>query len=242
MVTKFIKFLIKFIFPSECYVCKKCIDTDGLCEDCISKLEFITKPYCPTCGYPFEFYMYDNDSNLCPSCIKKSFNFDMARSVAIYNEMAKNIILPFKHADRTEFANLIAKLMINNYDSFIKSVDIILPIPIHLFRMIKRKYNQSSLIGNIIAKHYSKPIYYNVLNRIKNTASQGHLGIKERKQNLKNAFSIKHSDKIKDKIILLVDDVFTTGTTINECSKILKKYGAKKIFVITFARVIGKHS
>ena len=104
--------------------------------------------------------------------------------------------------------------------------------------MLKRKYNQSALLANVIAKILKKPVLYNILIRNKFKESQGHLSIKERKLNVKNSFMVKNNSIIKGKNILIVDDVMTTGATLNECAKVLKHAGARKIFVATFARVV----
>ena len=239
-MVNFLKFILNFIFPPHCLVCNKNLfSNDGLCNDCLEQLQFITKPFCNCCGYPFDLQEYEVlNTFLCSKCLKKHYKFDKARSVVCYNDMSKNIILPFKHADKTRYKNFIANLLIKTGTELLKDTDIIIPVPIHFTRLLKRKYNQATLIGNVISKNTAITIYYDVLFRIKKTKSQGHLTVKQRQKNVLNAFTVKNSDKIKGKNILLIDDVFTSGATLNECAKVLKKVGVKKIYILTFARVV----
>ena len=235
------KSVLNFIFPPSCLVCDSDLfSDDGLCSDCLNELKFITRPFCNCCGYPFDLQEYEVlKTFLCAKCAAKYYKFDKARSAVCYNEMSKNIILPFKHADKTRYKNFISKLMINAGADLFVDADVIIPVPIHFTRLLKRKYNQSTLIGNIISKNTKIPIFYDVLIRVKKTKSQGHLTVKQRKVNISNAFITRNNDKIKGKTILLIDDVFTSGATLNECSKILKKADAKKVYVLTFARVVN---
>lgn len=232
--------VINFIFPQQCCICKNFLGESGyLCISCASKFDVISEPKCACCGYPFEFKLKSkNKKLLCPNCIKKPYKFDGAISAVRYDDFAKKIILPFKHADKTQYAKPISTIMIMAGRKFKDEIDVIIPVPIHLTRMLKRKYNQASLLSTYISKAYQKPVLYSTLLRSKSTPSQGHMSEKERKQNVSGVFVVKKNQRIKGKNILLIDDVFTTGATVNECTKILKKSGANKVFVLTFARVI----
>lgn len=235
--------IVNFIFPAQCIICKTFIENDdGICFECLNKIDFITDPKCVYCGYPFEIMYADKDIKkknfICPNCIKSKPKFHKCVSVVKYNDAAKQIILPFKHADKTNYAKVMGRMMSATVSPFIKEIDFIMPVPIHLKRMLKRKYNQSSLLANEISIHTKKSVLHNVLYRSKFKQSQGHLSMKERKYNVQGAFDVKNPNKINGKNILIVDDVFTTGATISECAEILRKNGAGKIFVVTFARVV----
>ena len=232
--------IINFIFPQQCCICKEYLGIDGaICLSCISKFDFISEPKCACCGFPFEFKLKDVKKELlCPKCLNKSFKFDKASSAVRYDEFSKKLILPLKHGDKTQYAKSMAEIMARCGTDLAKQSDYIIPVPIHLTRMLKRKYNQASLLSTHLSKIYSKPVLYTTLLRSKATQSQGHLSTKERKQNVSGVFTVKYPEKIKDKNILLIDDVFTTGATVNECAKVLKKNGAKRVFVLTFARVV----
>ena len=243
LLSKLFNKIVNFIFPAQCIICKNFIENnDGICFECLNNIDFITNPKCDCCGYPFEIIYSDTTDKkktlLCPNCIKEKPKFHKCVSVVKYNDAAKKIILPFKHADKTNFAKIMGRMMSATVSPFIDEVDFIMPVPIHLKRMLKRKYNQSSLLSNIISKYTKKPVLYNVLYRAKFKQSQGHLSTNKRKLNVAGAFDVKNKTKIKGKNILIVDDVFTTGATISECADVLLKNGAKKIFVVTFARVV----
>lgn len=232
--------IVNFIFPAQCVICRTFIENnDGICYECLNKIDFITDPKCAYCGYPFEI-KFSNKNNLyvCPRCLKLKPKFDKCVSSVRYNDASKKIILPFKHADKTNYAKIMGRMMASTVSPFIEKVDFIVPVPIHLKRMLKRKYNQSALLVGVISSITGKPALYNTLVRTHFKESQGHLSVKDRKLNVSGAFAIKNPFKIKGKNILIVDDVFTTGATINECAKVLKSAGARRIFVATFARVV----
>ena len=236
--------VIDFVFPPQCLVCGKILHgEDGLCFQCLTKINFITNPKCSCCGRPFEVISKststisrkEQKNLLCPKCMIKKHKFDKCVSAVRYDETSKKLILPFKHGDKTQLANFLGKIMNTAGRELLTETDLIIPVPIHFTRLLKRKYNQASLIGNTISKLSNKPIRHRILIRTTATASQGHLSPKQRKQNISGAFDVKHMEEIKGKTILLVDDVYTTGATVDECAKTLKKYGAKKVFVLTFA-------
>lgn len=234
--------IVNFIFPPQCIICKSIIDNeDGLCPVCINDINFITDPKCEYCGYPFEFKTDNKFSvklSICAKCLNNKPKFDKALSVVHYNDASKKIILPFKHADKTNYAKIMGNMMANTIAPFVAKMDFIIPVPIHLKRMIKRKYNQSALLASHISKRLDIPVLYNVLVRSHFKYSQGKLSFDDRKANVLNAFDIKNPYKIKGKNILLVDDVMTTGATLNECARILKNFDARRVYVITFARVV----
>ena len=240
VLKKIWNFIINFIFPQQCCICKNYLSDNGqLCIKCAGKFDFISSPKCDLCGFPFEFELKSSNKKLlCPKCLKKSYKFDKAISAVRYNEFSKRLILPLKHGDKTQYAKTIASIMSMFGRELAQQSDFIIPVPIHFTRMLKRKYNQASLIATHLSKIYKKPVLYTTLLRQRATKSQGHLSIVERKKNISGAFFVKHIKKIKGKNILLIDDVFTTGATVNECAKILKRNGANKVFVLTFARVI----
>ena len=195
---------------------------------------------CRFCGFPFKFY--DNNKNyeslICLNCLTHKPVFDKSISVLKYDEVSKQIILPFKHRDKTILKNFIADLMFKFGKDIIYRADFIVPVPISLTRLLKRKYNQSALIASVLCKKSNKP-YLEALKRIKFNKSQGHLPKKDRIANVKNCFVMKEKflSKIHGKNILLIDDVFTTGATVNECAKVLKENGVNQVFVLTLCKV-----
>ncbi len=229
--------ILDFILPPLCPICKtKVLSHHGLCSDCFSKIHFISRPYCEICGKPFEFDIPED--HLCGSCCKKIPLFTKARSAFLYDSFSAKLILPFKHSDHLELTPLLIKFLYRAGLDLFDETDLIIGVPLHRFRYMKRKYNQADVLAKSLAEKVRKPYYSGILIRTRSTASQGHMKSDERKRNVAGAFGIKNAHLIKGKNVLIIDDVFTTGATLNECTKVLKKNGAKNVFVLTLARVV----
>ena len=231
------RIVLDFIVPPLCPICKKrVLSTHGLCSECFAKIHFICRPYCEICGKPFEFDI--PEETRCGACCKKNQIFTKARSAFIYDSFSSKLILPFKHSDHLELTPLLTNLLYHAGTDLFKETDLIIGVPLHRFRYIKRKYNQADVLAKTLAKKTTIPYHPHILIRKRATISQGHMKAAERKRNVTGAFSIKNHSAIKGKNILIIDDVFTTGATLNECTKILLKNGAAKVFVLTLARVV----
>jgi len=142
--------------------------------------------------------------------------------------------LSFKNFNNLACAKLLARLILHTIDDLV--IDCVLPVPLHLYRLIQRGYNQSEMLAKYVGKYANLPLYKNVLVRNRFTKSQSNFNARGRVGNIKGAFSVKDVECIKGKNILLIDDVYTTGATVEECAKILKRAGAKKVYVATGAR------
>ena len=230
-------FIVNFLYPPICPICgTRVVEAHCLCSDCYKRLNFITNPCCQVCGRPFE-YKGLNDL-ICGACLKKKPAFSMARSVLEYDDFSKQLILAYKHGDRTDLTPLLTKFLIQAESIIFQDVDMIIPVPLHWTRFLHRRYNQSSLLGKALGIKLKIPFNSNILKRIRMTESQGKKTHHAREKNIKNAFRVVHSKTIQGKTILLIDDVMTTGATIQECTKTLRKAGAKEVKVLTLYRVI----
>ena len=239
MITTLFRKLLDFILPPVCPVCSEPIlEKHTLCPKCFSDLHFITEPCCEICGHPFPFDTLGNKK--CAKCLAEPPLFAKACAVVTYDEASKKVILPFKHGDRLDLVPLMAKMMAQRGKELISLSDLICPVPLHRFRLLKRKYNQSALLAKLLAKQFYKEYAPDGLKRIRSTPKQGKLTPAQRKQNIANAFRINKRIKIEGKSVLLVDDVLTTGATANECAKVLLKAGAKQVFLLTFAATTPK--
>ncbi|MEK6734858.1 MAG: ComF family protein [Pseudomonadota bacterium] len=231
------RFFLDLLFPINCMVCKKINVQNFLCNECWSKINFITKPACAICSHPFE-YEEDLDA-ICGYCIREKPTYDKAISILKYDELSKIFIHNFKYKDHLHYLDYITKLMINLGKEVIQQADIIIPVPMHHYKLLKRGYNQAALLAIKIAESYPKLEYLpQLLIKKDNKSSQAGLTKEQRLKNIKNSFKIENSlkNKIKGKKILLVDDVITTGATMSECCRILKQNGAEKLFVLTLAK------
>ena len=162
----------------------------------------------------------------------------MCRSAVIYDENSKKLILDFKFFDHLENKSLLANwLLLAGKDIFKEGVDLLIPVPLHFSRLLKRKYNQSAVLCDALSKLSHIPANYKALKKTKHTLPQVSCNGKQRLKNVRNAFDVIHPEMVKNKRIVLIDDVFTTGSTLKECARVLKKAGAKSVDALTIARV-----
>ncbi len=230
--------LIDFIFPPQCPYCSEVIDRSQiLCDKCFKQIQFIRGCKCYLCGRPLPL-TDTNEKLLCPNCLEKRKIYDIARSVFIYDSFSRYAILKLKNADRMDLRHFFVHYMLIAGQDIIEKSDLIVPIPLHWRRRLKRKYNQAGILAELLAKKTGKPYKPSLLIRNRHTPSQGRKTHKERKQNVNNAFEINIKENIKDLSILLIDDVLTTGATAEACAKVLKRNGAKAVYILTIAQVV----
>jgi ComF family protein len=232
--------VVDVILPPRCFVTGDIVGKNGsVSPDFWKKLTFISKPFCYQCGLPFEFTSQDNDF-ICGRCSQNSPAFDRSRSALVYDDESKSMILAFKHGDQCHAAISFVQWLKTAGQDMIANSDIITPVPLHRWRLWQRRYNQAALLVDGLVKdnHDIVPIV-DLLIRDVNTVSQGYMKQKQRQKNVAGAFSInqKYVERIKGKTILIVDDVFTTGSTLNACAKVLKKAGAEQVYTLCLARV-----
>lgn len=233
--------IINFILPPRCSICGKVLNTDkGLCDDCISQIDFLNGAVCAHCGQPLgEIITSENKKILCAECLRKPRHlFRYSRSAYFYDEFSKKLIIDFKFNDRTDLAPLLAKIIyVAGKDLFASGIDVIIPIPLHHTRLIKRHYNQSALLAKELGKLTGIKVDYTSVIKTKMTRPQVECNGVERLKNVKGSFTVKKTENIKGKRVLLVDDVMTTGSTLKECALTIKKARPKSIDNLTIARV-----
>lgn len=178
---------------------------------------------------------------LCGACLNKTPHFKTARAAMLYDDGSRDLILSFKHSDRTHPARTLASWMHRAGEALCKESDYIIPVPLHSWRLFRRRYNQAALLAQKLAEVSRKPFLPNALRRRRATATQGHMNRKERLENVKGAFIVPthYASLLTEKTVLLVDDVLTTGATVNECSRTLLDAGVKTVNILTLARVKG---
>lgn len=235
-IKRFFYSLKDLCFPLICCNCGEYVESKGLCADCWKQIKWISEPKCLNCGIPFEI----NVQKICEHCLKKKPAFDNAVSVFEYNDFSKNMILKFKYNDATYMSEQFSSWMYRVCELDIKNANFIIPVPIHFVKRLKRKYNQSELLAKEISEKSGIKYEPRILKKIKNTLAQEGLSKVHRQKNIKGTFEVdkKYVHLLDKKTIVIVDDVLTTGATVNECAKMLKKCGVEKIIVITLARVI----
>lgn len=238
----FFKKISEIIFPSHCLVCARIISQNSLfCNDDWQELKFITDPKCKICSYPFEYNVATHQDLYCVSCLTKRPFYDRLVTIFSYNEQIKKAVACLKYNDATYLSKKFAELIFKKIKNEINNFDLIIAVPLHKKRLKKRKFNQSILLVQAIVK-YNKSLkfYPDLMIRTKYNHAQVGLSKKQREKNLVNAFQVrdKYLSLIKNKKILLIDDVVTTGTTVNNCAKVLRKNGANEIVVLTIAKTL----
>ncbi len=236
-IKKLFKVYLDLIFPPFCVGCKD-KDINFLCEKCYEKINFIKDNFCAKCGGVAEGKIISG--TICGKCRTEKKYWTISRSVARYSEVLKDIIHKFKYNKKKYLAKPLSNLMIdyirNNSSIDPKNIDIIIPVPLHKKRLRERGFNQSELLGRCLSEDFKIELATNVLFRTKNTVPQFNLSPFQRAENVKGAFTVKNDEIIKNKNVLLIDDIYTTGSTLREASKSLKKTKMKNIYCLTLAR------
>lgn len=230
---------LELIYPEKntCFICEdydESINDKYICSHCEKLLRKIEPPLCKKCSKPIN---YNSLTQICQECSYEERHFEMSKSPYAYEGLIKKGIYSYKYYNKPYFYKLFGNLLVSYMNSTnYKDFDCVVAVPLHSSKMRKRGYNQSELLAKHISEKLSIP-YVDALKRTKKTIKQSEQSKLERRKNLKDAFEIKKStDKIINRSVLLVDDIYTTGSTVNECSKVLINYGASKVYVITIAR------
>lgn len=236
VMSKWSRHLLDQLLPPRCLSCGTGTQDSGrICSDCWKGLAFLQGPACDCCGYPFDFQV---EASLCGHCLKKRPAFDRARSAVRYDDGSRRMIISYKHGDRTDYADFFGQLLMQAGQALDFPDAVVTPVPLHKKRLGKRRYNQAALMGATFAEKKSLAYSPDMLCREKHTPPQfGNFG--RRKANVAGAFSFRHKyrDMVRDRTVILIDDVFTTGATAQACSRILKRAGAGRVELLTIARV-----
>ncbi len=203
-----------------------------------SNLTFLDAPCCHQCGFPFDFDL--GEEALCAGCSAYPPKYDQCRSALKYDDASRGLVLSFKHGGNREHLRMFATHMKRVGRSFIENADFIVPVPLHNSRLVHRRYNQAAILARELSRQTDINFDPHTLQRHRKTPSQGLQSVKGRFRNVKGAFSIseKNSAKYAGANIILIDDVYTTGATLNACANTLRRAGAKQVNVITLARVV----
>ena len=239
-MTPFLKHLIEIILPHRCPLCGVVVnDATNLCHRCFGEIDFISPPFCDVCGIPFA--RDELTGSVCGACLEHLPAFDKARSVFAYEGKGRDLVLGFKYADRTETTEAFAKWLLRAGKDFFdgeEKTTLIMPVPMHRHKLMLRRYNQAALLANYVGQIAQIRVDCHNLERVRKTKPQSEYNAKGRKDNVRGAFALKKAHLLKGERVLLIDDVLTTGATVAECAKVLKKAGAEKVEVLVLARAL----
>jgi ComF family protein len=233
-----LSFLLDVVLPPRCPVTGELVGVQGTLHPSFwTTLNFIHAPMCDCCGSPFAHEATEN--MLCAHCLQQPPLYHKMRCVWRYDDASAALILKFKHADALHLTPLLGGFLTRSGAEILHDADLILPVPLHRWRLLKRKYNQAGLLAKFVSKESDIPYASHLLRRGRATESQGSKTRAERHENLRNAFHVlpKDTQHITGKRIVLIDDVYTSGATITECAKALLAHGAAQIDVLCLAKV-----
>ena len=226
--------LLGLLFPRRCPVCDNIVQPFGekICLKCLPKLKPVTAPWCMRCGKKLS----SQEQEFCRDCMRRPHKYNRARTLYEYSQVARSIYR-FKYGGRQEYADFFGEQMGELLGNFIKGVhpDVIVPVPLHRRKFRTRGYNQAACLAKALGRHLNLPVNEKLVKRVKNTAPMKLLNPTERQNNLKKAFIIGQNDvKLYDRIIL-VDDIYTTGTTLDEIASLLKAHGVSEVYCVTLS-------
>ncbi|MCA0200396.1 MAG: ComF family protein [Proteobacteria bacterium] len=230
------RLLLNAVLPPQCLACSAVVDTPGhLCGTCFGRFTFITPPHCGICGLPLDQTI--TDDLICGACVVERPAYGQARAAFIYDAHSRPLVLKLKHGDRTDMAVHLARWLQRSGREVLGTADVLVPVPLHRWRLLMRAYNQSALLAHAVGKLSGKAVAADVLIRTKSTPPQGGLSRKERRRNVAKAFGVRDAARIENKRVLLIDDVLTSGATANACALTLMQAGAAAVDVLALARV-----
>ena len=230
---------LDIVYPPACAGCGTLLGSgSSLCPQCWSKLALIERPYCEVLGTPFSLDL--GPGILSADAIANPPPFDRLRSVALYDDLARVLVHSLKYRDRTDLAPMMAQWMLRAGDGAVQAADVLLPVPLHRFRLLWRKFNQAAELARALGRLAGKPAMVDVVRRTKRTRRQVGLGPRAREENVRGAFSVTPAGReaLFGRRVVLIDDVYTTGATVSAVTRTLKRAGVADVTVLTFARAL----
>lgn len=231
--------IVGAVLPPLCLGCGEIVGTAGsLCAACWQGFSFVSPPQCVRCGVPFGEELGPDAE--CTECLARPPRFRRARAALVYDDRTRRLVLPFKHGDRTDLARSCGAWMARAGADLLGEADLVAPVPLHWRRLFMRRYNQAQLLAARVARDADLRLAPDLLRRRRWTGSQAGLKAKERRRNVRLAFDVhpRWRSDLAGRSVLLVDDVLTTGATVDACVRALEKGGARHVDVLTLARVV----
>lgn len=234
--------LLDLALPPTCISCGAILcDEGGLCGTCWGRLTLIAPPVCHRLGTPFTVPPFAGEGPpVSPEALADPPAFDRARAAVVFGPVSRDLVHRLKYGDRLDLARPMARLMAQAAPDLIREADVIVPVPLHLFRLWRRRFNQSALLARHIGVEAGRPVHLDALARVRPTSSQVALSRRERQANVSGAFQVPPASAavIAGRRVLLVDDVLTTGATLDACARVLRRAGASGVDGLTFGRVV----
>jgi ComF family protein len=238
--------LLDFVLPHRCFACDRGLgEGPGLCPSCWAAVTFIEAPCCKQCGRPFEIDPNNGDNGddglICAKCIADPPLFDRARAAMVYNDASRSLVTGLKYADRTDFAKGLGLWLQRAGSSFLDDADVLVPVPLHPWRLWMRRYNQAGLLAGSLSRETLIPTLHDAIHRTRHTRQQVGLSAAKRRRNVAGAFRInpKRRGQIEGAHVVLIDDVVTSGATILACTRALRALKPREISILSLARTLS---
>ncbi|HEU4548783.1 MAG TPA: ComF family protein [Rhizomicrobium sp.] len=229
--------VLDLLFPPLCMACRLPVAAPGLCAACWSGIAFLEGPACTCCGLPFPVDL--GEGNFCAACLARPPAFDSARAILAYDEKSRGAILALKHADRLDLVPGFAHWLARAGRSALSRCELIVPVPLHRLRLWRRRYNQAAELARRLGHEQGIDVDPGALVRTRPTQSQGAMAsARARRRNVLGAFKVPDPASVAGRRVLLVDDVMTTGATVEACARALRRAGAAEVHVLALARVV----
>ena len=235
------KLALDVALPTLCVACREPVDGDGVCAECWAKLSFIAPPYCPRLGIPF---VYDPGPDmLSMEAISNPPAYARARAAVRYDDVARTLVHALKYQDRTDLAPAMGRWMARAGHELLGEADVLVPVPLHWRRAWRRRYNQSGALARVIERQTGVKVAPEALRRIRPTEQQIGLSRTQRASNVQGAFKVETDRQflIAGRRVVLIDDVLTSGATVDACARALLRAKAASVDVLVFARVVDSH-
>ena len=235
------RLVLDVALPTLCVACREPVHGDGVCADCWAKLSFIAPPFCPRLGIPF---VYDPGPGLLSmEAISDPPAYGRARAAVRYDDVARTLVHALKYQDRTDLAPAMGRWMARAGRELIGEADALIPVPLHWRRGWSRRYNQSGALARVIEQQTGAKVDSEALRRVRPTQQQIGLSRAQRASNVQGAFKVApdRQSEIQGRRVVLIDDVLTSGATVDACARALLRAKAASVDVVVFARVVDTH-